>query len=97
MICAYVREDKPRALAGGLSPVHTHSHMHVHFVHCEIFDVEHWNITQRCNKPLGKICFDLCIIEILFTALASISFIWDDQDMLLLIVIARENLPRTRE
>ena len=24
--------------------------MHVHFVHCEIFDVEHWNITQRCNR-----------------------------------------------
>ena len=24
--------------------------MHVHFVHCEIFDVEHCNITQRCNN-----------------------------------------------
>ena len=24
--------------------------MHEHFVHCEIFDVNHWNITQRCNK-----------------------------------------------
>ena len=23
---------------------------HVYFVHCEIFDVEHWNITQRCNN-----------------------------------------------
>ena len=26
--------------------------MRVHFVHCEIFDVEHWNITQRCNKSV---------------------------------------------
>ena len=26
MICAYVREDNPRALASGLSPVHTHDH-----------------------------------------------------------------------
>ena len=24
--------------------------MHVHFVHCEIFAVKHWNITQRCNN-----------------------------------------------
>ena len=24
MVCAYVREDNPRALASGLSPVHTH-------------------------------------------------------------------------
>ena len=53
MVCAYVREDNPRALASGLSPVHTHKHtltfsMHVYFVHCEIFDVKLWNITQRC-------------------------------------------------
>ena len=43
MVCAYVREDNPRALVSGLSPEHTHNHtitsMHVHFVHCEIFDV----------------------------------------------------------
>ena len=26
MVCAYVREDNPRALASGLSPVHTHNH-----------------------------------------------------------------------
>ena len=26
MVCAYVREDNPRASASGLSPVHTHSH-----------------------------------------------------------------------
>ena len=61
MVCAYVREDNPGALASGLSPVYTQNYtitallphctsMHVHFVHCEIFDVEHWNITQRCNK-----------------------------------------------
>ena len=24
--------------------------MHVHFVRCAIFDVKHWNITQKCNK-----------------------------------------------
>ena len=24
--------------------------MHVHVVHCEIFDVKHLNITQRCNN-----------------------------------------------
>ena len=26
MVCAYVREDNPRALASGLSPVHVHNH-----------------------------------------------------------------------
>ena len=26
MVCAYVREDTPRALASGLSHVHTHNH-----------------------------------------------------------------------
>ena len=26
MVCAYVREDNQRALASGLSPVHTHNH-----------------------------------------------------------------------
>ena len=26
MVCAYVREGNPRALASGLSPVHTHNH-----------------------------------------------------------------------
>ena len=53
MICAYVQEDNPQALVSGLSPVHTHNHTItalLHFVHCEIFDVKHWNITQRCNK-----------------------------------------------
>ena len=49
MVCANVREDNPRALASGLSPVHMQNHtitaslhqnaMHVHFVHCDIFDV----------------------------------------------------------
>ena len=26
MVCAYIREDNPRALASGLSPVHAHNH-----------------------------------------------------------------------
>ena len=47
MVCVFVREDTPRALASGLSPVYMHSHtimpyctsMHVHFVYCELFDV----------------------------------------------------------
>ena len=26
MVCAYVREDNPRTLASGLSPVHAHNH-----------------------------------------------------------------------
>ena len=26
MVCAYVSEDNPRALARGLSPVHMHNH-----------------------------------------------------------------------
>ena len=55
IVCAYVREDKSRSLANGLFPVmlttiqYLHQH-HVHFVHCEIPDVKHSNITQRCNK-----------------------------------------------
>ena len=59
MVCAYVREDNPQALASGLSPVHTHIHtltfsMYVYFVHCEIYDVKLWNITQRCNIAFFK-------------------------------------------
>ena len=34
MVCVYVREDNPRALASGLSPVHIHNHglspVHIH-------------------------------------------------------------------
>ena len=26
--------------------------MHVYFVHCEIFDIKHWNINERCNTFL---------------------------------------------
>ena len=45
MVCAPVRDDNPRALASGLSPVQTQKYtitylftsMHLHFVHCEIF------------------------------------------------------------
>ena len=44
MVCVYVREGNPRALALCTSM------MHGLFVHYEIFDVEHWNITQRCNN-----------------------------------------------
>ena len=62
MVCAYRWEDNPRGLASGLSPVHVHNHtitalltsMHVHFVHCEISDVKHSNITQRCNKVIKR-------------------------------------------
>ena len=52
MVCVYVREDNTRALASGLSPVYTHSHTITALLHpyCEIFDLEHWNITQRCNN-----------------------------------------------
>ena len=54
IVCAYVREDNPPALASGLYPVYAHNHttpyctsMHVHFVHCEISDD-----TQRCNNVI---------------------------------------------
>ena len=26
------------------------TNMHVHSVHCEMLDVKHWNISQRCNN-----------------------------------------------
>ena len=26
MVCVYVREDNPRAIASGLSPIHMHNH-----------------------------------------------------------------------
>ena len=60
MACLSVREDNPRALASGLSPVQTHTpynnflianSMHSHFVHCEMFHVKHWNfkgVTTLC-------------------------------------------------
>ena len=48
MVCAYVREDNPRALARGLSPVQMHNHtklaycisMPIHFVHCEAMEYQ---------------------------------------------------------
>ena len=52
---AYVGEDNPRSLASGLSPVHMHSHIITFLLHhhacvlCEIFDVKHLNIFQKCN------------------------------------------------
>ena len=33
MVCAYVREDNPRALASGLSPVHMHNHKMTALLH----------------------------------------------------------------
>ena len=33
------------------------------------------------RQLLARICFDLRIIESIFSALASISFIWQDQDI----------------
>ena len=41
--------------------IHLHADcisMHQHFVHCEIFDVKHWNITQRCKNY--SYCF-ICV------------------------------------
>ena len=64
MVCEYVQEGNPPALASGSSSVHTHNHsitalLHQHacvlsaeILHSEIFDVEHWNTTQRCNKTI---------------------------------------------
>ena len=43
--------------------------MHVQFVHCEILDVKHWTITQRCNYTiLNTILTGIltCIVLILF-------------------------------
>ena len=47
MVCAYVREDSPRALASGLSPVHTHNHTKMPYctsMHhaCAISQVSHF-------------------------------------------------------
>ena len=42
LVCAHVWEDNPRALASGLSSIHTHSHiitalLHLHaFAHCAL-------------------------------------------------------------
>ena len=62
MVCAYVWEDNPLAKARGLSSTTCAqtiqklpycTSMHVHFLHGEIFDVEHWNLTHRCNKIIN--------------------------------------------
>ena len=54
MVCASVREDIPRALASGLSPVSTHKpynnfllNQHA-FANCDISDVTYWTICKRC-------------------------------------------------
>ena len=58
MVCASVQEDNPRDLASGLSPLKTHNHTiscllhdtHLHFVLCEMFDIEHWDTNKRYNN-----------------------------------------------
>ena len=47
MVCASVREDNPRALQ---KQNHTYMSMYLYLVHCEIFDVKHWNISKSCNN-----------------------------------------------
>ena len=55
----------------GLSPVHAHNHtitalLHQHFVHCEIFDVDHWNITQRKTELVNNNSQDfLCGLKLI--------------------------------
>ena len=45
MVCAYVREDNPRALASGLSPVRVHNHTITALLHqhkcalCALYDI----------------------------------------------------------
>ena len=59
MVCASVRDDNPRGLSSGLSPVHIHTPYNnvfispvciLHVVHYEIFDVNHFNTNKSCNK-----------------------------------------------
>ena len=53
MVCAYVRQDIQRALARGLSHVHTKNHACALCALLDI-DVKHWNITQRCTNGTLK-------------------------------------------
>ena len=47
MVCAFVREDEPQALewiinhTGRKNIITAYCTMHLHFVHCKIFDVKH--------------------------------------------------------
>ena len=55
MVCAYVREDYPRALGSGLSPVHTHNHTITAALlpqyACALCAIVRYLIfTQRCNN-----------------------------------------------
>ena len=56
-VCASVREDNPRALASGLSPIQTHkpynTSMHLNFVHRETFDV---NIGISMKGAIYRFC-----------------------------------------
>ena len=55
MVCAYVREDNPRALARGLSPVHAHNQtitalLHQHAcVHCT-FEILELSLKDAINR-----------------------------------------------
>ena len=59
VVYASVREDNPRVLASGLSPVHMHTPYNnvfispvciLHVVHYEIFDVNYLNINKSYNN-----------------------------------------------
>ena len=59
MVCASVRDDNPRGLSSGLSPVHMHSPYNnvlialvciLHVVHFEIFDVNQLNINKSYHN-----------------------------------------------
>ena len=48
--------------------------MRVRVVHCEICDVKHWNITQRCNKCI--VCASLLMKYAFFASLDEINGIF---------------------
>ena len=59
MVCASVREDSPRGLSSGLSPVHMHTPYNnvfispvciLHVVYYEIFGVNHLNINKSYHN-----------------------------------------------
>ena len=60
MVCESELEDNPRDLASGFSSVHTQTpynyfycpSMHLHFVHCDIFDVKHRNINKMSKNVI---------------------------------------------
>ena len=68
MVCVSVREDNPRTLASGSSPVETQKHaitayctsMYLQFVLYGIFEVKHWNISERSNKCNHSVFYRFC-------------------------------------